>query len=112
MGLTLAEQIISHAAGRTVRAGDLAVVPVDMAMAVDSIAPSVIDVFINELGQLDFKEYERVRSEGTKAGGNVLPTAEIDNVRYVISWDNYLTKVKAIPNVTVVGIPKTYFQSL
>ncbi len=60
----------------------------------------------------DFKEYERVRSEGTKSGGNVLPTAEIENVRYVISWDNYLTKVKAIPNVSVVGIPKTYFQSL
>ncbi len=49
MGLTLSEQIISHAAGRTLRAGDLAVVPVDMTMAVDSIAPSVIDVLQKEL---------------------------------------------------------------
>ncbi len=59
-----------------------------------------------------FTEYERVRSEGTKAGGNILPTAEIEGVRYVISWNNYLTKMKAIPNVSVVGIPKTYFQTL
>ena len=59
-----------------------------------------------------FTEYERVRSEGTKAGGNILPTAEIEGVRYVVSWNNYLTKMKAIPNVSVVGIPKTYFQTL
>jgi methanogen homoaconitase large subunit len=60
MGLTLAEQIISHAAGRTVRAGDLAVVPVDMAMAVDSLAPSVIDVLTNELGASRLYDPERV----------------------------------------------------
>ena len=60
----------------------------------------------------DFAEYERVRSEGTKQGGNILPTAEIDGLRYVISWNNYLTKMRAIPNVSVVGIPKTYFTSL
>ena len=60
MGLTLAEQIISHAAGRTVRAGDLAVVPVDMAMAVDSIAPSVIDVLTKELGATRLHDPERV----------------------------------------------------
>ena len=60
----------------------------------------------------DFKEYERIRSEGTKQGGNVLPTAEIEGTRYVISWNNYLTKMRAIPNVSVVGIPKTYFTSL
>tara|TARA_B100002019_G_scaffold250805_1_gene230858 strand:- start:4863 stop:5459 length:597 start_codon:yes stop_codon:yes gene_type:complete len=59
-----------------------------------------------------FTEYERVRSEGTKAGGNILPTAEIEGVRYVISWNNFLTKMKAIPNVSVIGIPKTYFQTL
>jgi len=60
MGLTLAEQIISHAAGRTVRAGDLAVVPVDMAMAVDSIAPSVIDVLTKDLGAARLYDPERV----------------------------------------------------
>ncbi len=47
---TLAERILSHAAGRPVRPGDLVVVPVDMAMAVDSIAPSVISVLREELG--------------------------------------------------------------
>ena len=47
---TLAEKIISHAAGHDVKAGDLAVVQVDMAMAVDSIAPSVIRVMREELG--------------------------------------------------------------
>ncbi len=47
---TLAERILSHAAGRPVRPGDLVVVPVDMAMAVDSIAPSVISVLRQELG--------------------------------------------------------------
>ncbi len=47
---TLAEVILSHAAGRPVRPGDLVVVPVDMAMAVDSIAPSVIAVLRGELG--------------------------------------------------------------
>ena len=61
---------------------------------------------------IDFKEYERIRSEGTKQGGNVLPTAEIDGTRYVITWNNYLTKMRAIPDVAVVGIPKTYFTSL
>ena len=47
---TLAESILSHAAGKPVRPGDLVVVPVDMAMAVDSIAPSVISTLRKELG--------------------------------------------------------------
>jgi len=47
---TLAERLLSHAAGRPVRPGELIVVPVDMAMAVDSIAPSVISVLRQELG--------------------------------------------------------------
>src|SRR5205807_4746005 len=38
---TMAEQILSHAAGRTAMAGDLVVVDVAMAMTVDSIAQSV-----------------------------------------------------------------------
>ena len=44
MPQTLAEKILSHAAGHSVHPGELVVVPVDMAMAVDSIAPSVISV--------------------------------------------------------------------
>ncbi len=50
MGQTLAEKIISHAAGREVRAGDMAVVEVGVAMTVDSIAPNVIDVLRRDLG--------------------------------------------------------------
>jgi methanogen homoaconitase large subunit len=49
MAQTLSEQILSHAAGRPVRAGELAVVRVDRAMAVDSLAPEVIDVLQHEL---------------------------------------------------------------
>ena len=46
---TLSEQILSHAAGQQVRAGDLAVVEVDRAMTIDSIAPEVIEVLENQL---------------------------------------------------------------
>ena len=57
---TLAEKIISHAAGKPLKAGDLAVVKVDMAMAVDSIAPSVIRVLRQELGDVHVYDPERV----------------------------------------------------
>ncbi len=40
--LTLAEQILSHAAGREARAGDLVIVPVDRCMSHDSLTPEVI----------------------------------------------------------------------
>lgn len=49
MAQTLSEQILSHAAGREVYAGDLAVVRVDRAMTIDSIAPEVIDVLSKQL---------------------------------------------------------------
>lgn len=49
MAQTLSEQILSHAAGYTVSAGELVVVNVDVAMTVDSIAPEVIDVLTTEL---------------------------------------------------------------
>jgi methanogen homoaconitase large subunit len=50
MPQTLSEQILSHAAGRPVHAGELAVVDVGRAMTVDSIAPEVIDVLETKLG--------------------------------------------------------------
>ncbi len=40
--LTLSEQILSHAAGREARAGDLVIVPVDRCMSHDSLTPEVI----------------------------------------------------------------------
>ncbi|MBN1640007.1 MAG: 3-isopropylmalate dehydratase large subunit [Anaerolineae bacterium] len=50
MAQTLSEQILSHAAGQTARAGELTVVDLDRAMTVDSIAPEVIDVLERDLG--------------------------------------------------------------
>jgi methanogen homoaconitase large subunit len=49
-GATLAEQILSHAAGRPVRAGDLVIVDVARCMSHDSLTPEVIDVLQNTLG--------------------------------------------------------------
>jgi len=57
---TLAELIIGHAAGRVVQAGDLAVVKVDMAMGVDSLTPSIIDILQKELGVSKVRDPERV----------------------------------------------------
>ncbi len=59
MTLTLSERILSHAAGRTVRAGELAVVEVGRAMAVDSLAPEVIQVLQKELGVTQVPHPER-----------------------------------------------------
>jgi methanogen homoaconitase large subunit len=50
MAQTLAEQILSHAAGRAVRTGENVVVDVGLAMMHDSISPSIIKVLRQELG--------------------------------------------------------------
>jgi len=50
MMATLAEQILSHAAGRAVQAGEVVTANVDLAMIHDSIAPSVIRILHEELG--------------------------------------------------------------
>ena len=49
-GLTLAERILSVKSGKRVCAGDLAVVEVDQAMVVDSIAPDVMRIIDEDLG--------------------------------------------------------------
>lgn len=49
MAQTLSEQILSNAAGRAVRAGELVVVELGRVMTVDSIAPEVIDVLRDQL---------------------------------------------------------------
>jgi len=59
---------------------------------------------------LSFAEYERVRKIGTQKNGMILPTITIENAEYCIPWDDYLVKMKAIPNISVVGIPKTYWK--
>ncbi len=60
MGQTLAEQILSHAAGRTVQAGEVVTVQVDLAMMHDSLSPSIIKVLHEELGAERVWDKERV----------------------------------------------------
>jgi methanogen homoaconitase large subunit len=50
MAQTLSEQILSHAAGHTVQAGDVVTVQVGLAMMHDSLSPSIIKVLHQELG--------------------------------------------------------------
>ncbi|HCA41156.1 MAG TPA: 3-isopropylmalate dehydratase large subunit, partial [Aminobacterium sp.] len=45
-GRTIVEKIISSHCGQDVRAGDFAIVNVDMAMAHDSTAPRAIQAFL------------------------------------------------------------------
>jgi len=59
MDQTLSEQILSRAAGHSVRAGELAVVEVYRAMTIDSIAPEVIDVLHDQLGVTQIPYPER-----------------------------------------------------
>ena len=60
MAQTLAEQILSHAAGRLVQAGENVVVDVDLAMMHDSISPSIIKVLHGELGAERVWDPERI----------------------------------------------------
>jgi methanogen homoaconitase large subunit len=55
MGQTLSEQILSHAAGRPVQAGDLVVVEPDVVMSHDSLSPSIIKIMQEELGAAHVK---------------------------------------------------------
>lgn len=57
---TLAEQILSRAAGYPVYAGDVATVQVDVVMMHDSLAPSIIRVLHQELGAERVWDAERV----------------------------------------------------
>jgi methanogen homoaconitase large subunit len=60
MPQTLSEQILSHAAGRPVRAGDVITVRVDLVMMHDSLSPSIIKVLHQELGAERVWDTERV----------------------------------------------------
>jgi methanogen homoaconitase large subunit len=60
MAQTLSEQILSHAAGRPVRAGDVITVRVDLVMMHDSLSPSIIKVLHQELGAEYVWDTERV----------------------------------------------------
>ncbi|NTV64781.1 MAG: 3-isopropylmalate dehydratase large subunit [Oscillochloris sp.] len=60
MAQTLSEQILSRAAGKTVRAGEVATVAVDLVMMHDSLSPSIIKIMEQELGASRVWNPERV----------------------------------------------------
>jgi methanogen homoaconitase large subunit len=57
---TLSEQILSHAAGRAVNAGELVVVAPDVVMSHDSLTPSIIKIMQDELGVANVKNPEQL----------------------------------------------------
>jgi methanogen homoaconitase large subunit len=60
MAQTLSEQMLSRAAGRPVRSGDVVTVGVDLVMMHDSLAPSIIRIMEQELGAERVFDPERV----------------------------------------------------
>ncbi len=50
MGQTLTEQILSHAAGRRVKPGEMVIVEPDVVMGHDSLSPGIIEIMRGELG--------------------------------------------------------------
>jgi methanogen homoaconitase large subunit len=60
MEQTLAEQILSHAAGRAVRAGELVVVRPDVVMSHDSLSPSIIKIMREDLGIANVKDPQQL----------------------------------------------------
>lgn len=85
MAQTLAEQILSHAAGRTVKAGDVVTVNVDLVMMHDSLSPSIIKVLHDDLGATGVWDTERV----AVVIDHVAPAATVQNAthqRNVRQW--------------------------
>jgi methanogen homoaconitase large subunit len=78
MGLTLAEQILSHASGSVARAGKNVVVQVDLAMMHDSISPSIIKVLEQELGTERVWDQEKI----AVVVDHVAPAATIQNAEH------------------------------
>ena len=60
MGQTLAEQILSHATGHPVQAGEMVTIQPDVVMCHDSLAPSIIRIMQDELGAADVHDHEQV----------------------------------------------------
>lgn len=60
MSQTLAEQILSHKAGRTVNAGDLIIVEPDIAMGHDSLSPAIISTMREQLGVQNVHNPDRI----------------------------------------------------
>ena len=78
MAQTLAEQILSHAAGHPVRAGENVVVQVALVMMHDSLSPSIIKILHNELGAEHVWDPERI----AVVIDHVAPAATVQNAEY------------------------------
>jgi methanogen homoaconitase large subunit len=78
MAQTLAEQILSHAAGRPVSAGENVVVQVDLVMMHDSLSPSIIKILHGELGAEQVWDPERI----AVVIDHVAPAATVQNAEY------------------------------
>lgn len=98
MAQTLAEQILSHAAGQPAQAGDNVVVDVDLAMMHDSISPSIIKVLHQELGT------ERVWNPDKIAVvvDHVAPAASIQTAEHQANLRRWV-KQQGIRNLFDVG---------
>ncbi|NJP07154.1 MAG: 3-isopropylmalate dehydratase large subunit [Chloroflexaceae bacterium] len=75
---TLSEQILSHAAGQVVKAGDVVTVQVDLAMMHDSLSPSIIKVLHQELGAEKVWDRDRV----TVVIDHVAPAASVQTAEH------------------------------
>jgi methanogen homoaconitase large subunit len=98
MAQTLAEQILSHAAGRQVAAGENVVTNVDLVMMHDSLSPSIIKVLHDELGAERVWDPERV----AVVIDHVAPAANIQNAEQqqkVRRW----VRQQGIPHLFDVG---------
>ncbi|HWQ14240.1 MAG TPA: 3-isopropylmalate dehydratase large subunit [Roseiflexaceae bacterium] len=98
MGQTLAEQILSHAAGRPVRAGENVVVNVDLAMMHDSISPSIIKILHGELGAARVWDPERI----AVVVDHVAPAATIQNAEHQANLRRWVRE-QGIPHFFDVG---------
>lgn len=83
----------------------------------DDGPPLPIELFYETIYEQGFfimpsSEHERMRELGTNEYGRILPATDIDGIRYVITWANFISAMKSFPSLSVVGIPKTYFKSL
>lgn len=85
MAQTLAEQILSHAAGHPVKAGDVVTVNVDLVMMHDSLSPGIIKVLHDDLAASTVWDKDRV----VVVIDHVAPAATVQNAthqRNVRQW--------------------------
>lgn len=98
MAQTLAEQILSHAAGHPVQAGEVITVQVDLLMMHDSLSPSIIKVLHQELGAERVWNPERV----AVVIDHVAPASNIQTADAQARLRRWVGE-QAIPNLFDVG---------